>query len=260
MATEPIRGCGYRKIGGLYLVGGQLMLPCDRMPFELKVCPVCSCGIKPARSWTWIEPVRLFGDHEKCNCRDFERANTLISTHCPMCHPTEVFRADSWHQGNPENRLGEFEPPKKAGLLWIGHGYYPTPDHFNREANKLGISRRISHIPKGFKVGATWVFFAHQKCNLNLGGVFDQYVRPGIFSAFFPRRIEMLVKQSDHDCWELVNKYISSEKLDYELDRKKIMKDSPFSERTRNAWDKMRKGFERGITFVAVPDDDKDHQ
>ena len=31
MASEPKRGCGYRKIGGTYLVGGGIGIPCDRL-------------------------------------------------------------------------------------------------------------------------------------------------------------------------------------------------------------------------------------
>lgn len=30
MACEPKRGCGYRKVGGIYLVGGGIGVPCDR--------------------------------------------------------------------------------------------------------------------------------------------------------------------------------------------------------------------------------------
>jgi len=35
MAIEPIRGCGFRKVHGLYLVGDAVGLPCDRMPFRI---------------------------------------------------------------------------------------------------------------------------------------------------------------------------------------------------------------------------------
>lgn len=39
MAVETKRGCGYRKIGGLYLVAGNLSEPCDRLPWPLHVYP-----------------------------------------------------------------------------------------------------------------------------------------------------------------------------------------------------------------------------
>lgn len=59
--NEPRRGCGYRKEGGLYLVGGGLSAPCGRLPIPLTVCPVCNGGIHPARGWTWVSPRALFG-------------------------------------------------------------------------------------------------------------------------------------------------------------------------------------------------------
>ena len=70
MAVEQKRGCGYRKVGGLYMVTdpGTLTL-CDRMTIKLEPCEHCeamgfSCGFKPARGWTWVMPEKLLGgDH-----------------------------------------------------------------------------------------------------------------------------------------------------------------------------------------------------
>lgn len=36
MAIEPRRGCGYRKMGGLYLVADALGEVCHRLPFPLQ--------------------------------------------------------------------------------------------------------------------------------------------------------------------------------------------------------------------------------
>lgn len=36
MASETKRGCGYRKVGGMYLVGDYIRVPCDRLPFPGK--------------------------------------------------------------------------------------------------------------------------------------------------------------------------------------------------------------------------------
>ena len=41
MAIEPRRGCGFRKTGGLYLVGDNQGQPCCRLPIILHVCPAC---------------------------------------------------------------------------------------------------------------------------------------------------------------------------------------------------------------------------
>ncbi|GAI07705.1 unnamed protein product [marine sediment metagenome] len=64
MAVEERRGCGFRKVGGMYLCGEYISSPCDRMPFPLTVCPVCGQGIKVSRGFTEVNPFRLWGPHE----------------------------------------------------------------------------------------------------------------------------------------------------------------------------------------------------
>ena len=58
MAVEKERGCGFRKLGGLYVVSGKLAAPCGGLPIRLHVCEACGEGIKQSRSWTWIVPRR----------------------------------------------------------------------------------------------------------------------------------------------------------------------------------------------------------
>jgi len=151
------RGCGWRKPGGLYLVSGGLTKPCGKLPFLLIRCPCCGAGIKPTRGWTWIAPPLLFS-RDPC-----ESVN-----HCKPCS------------------LGG-AMPDKAGLLWIGEQFYATPDSFTKEALRLGISRRISQVPKDFKVGMTWVFLAHRKTYI------DGTFAPAIFHAFLPDKIQYVV-------------------------------------------------------------------
>lgn len=134
MAVEPKRGCGYRKIGGTYLVGDPGGFPCDRLPIILTSCPVCGNGFKQARGFTWIDVDKLVGGIHR-NCQD--------EFPCPLCMDT--------------SKLG------KAGLLWIGEQFYRTPKAFDDEARILGISRRIAAVPRNFKVGETWVLLAHPK-------------------------------------------------------------------------------------------------
>jgi hypothetical protein len=189
MAIEPRRGCGYRKVGGLYLVSGDAGLPCCRLPLRLTVCPCCGAGIKQTRGWTWINPVLLFGESYKPECNA-----------CPA--------------GNPA-RMGE-----RAGLLWIGAQFYPTAAHFEAEASAMGISRRIAAIPRGFKVGETWVLLAHPKaCAPDAEGR-----TAGVFRIFRPERIEKILTESQATAAELA------------------------------------KLAEEGITPVIVPDGDRDHQ
>ena len=65
MSIEAKRGCGYRKVGGIYLVGDGLSAVCDRLPYPLEVCRVCGAGIKPSRGIQWLDGKEFFGG----NCR-----------------------------------------------------------------------------------------------------------------------------------------------------------------------------------------------
>jgi hypothetical protein len=131
-------------------------------------------------------------------------------------------------------------------LLWIGRRHY-TPEEFLREGRELGVSRRLSALPKGLVLGETWVLLAHLDavppktdactvCNMSMGAhlpgapadVCSSYQAPkptpGIFCAFVPRRVELLLKESDA---------------------------TP---------ERLEKESKRNVTVVTVPDDDKDHQ
>lgn len=200
MASEGRRACGYRKVGGLYLVGKGTGFPCCKLPIKLHVCPTCNQGVKQTRGWQWIDPRPwLAGD---CTARGPMRGL------CPAADP---------------KGLGE-----KVGLLWIGASFYPKPEVFTEEASRMGISRRLKAIPRGFKLGEHYVFLAHPKLfpYIETGPDGDeQKWHGGVFRIFKPDAIEQIVTKSD-------------------------MKDETKMEALR----------EKGITPVAVEDDDKDHQ
>lgn len=164
MAVEAKRGCGYRKVGGLYLVGEGLAAVCDRLPYELKVCPCCGAGIKQARGFTWLDAEQFLGTHKDCKDN--------FSSPCPICIPL----------------------PQKYGLLWVGEKYY-SPQSFIEEAKKLGVSKRIPQIPKDFKLGETWILLAHPKViskpDPEKKDLFKYY--PAIFYVFRPQRIEKII-------------------------------------------------------------------
>jgi hypothetical protein len=178
--VEARRGCGYRVPGGLYLVTEGFGRVCGALPIELKTCPTCHQGIKPARSWTWINIAALVdqrgckfsGDEEKFEgggCGDCPIADAKIQT---------------------------------AGLLWVGEKFYSTPDEFSKEAQHMGISRRISMVPRGFRVGETWVALAHRKAypttyDLKPGEQIEWHA--AIFHIFRPQRIEYVVKDDDSE-------------------------------------------------------------
>jgi hypothetical protein len=194
MAVERRRACGYRKIHGLYLCSDGSGGPCCKLPILLEVCPTCNGGIKQTRSWQWIDPRPWLPG----GC-------TSIGVFCPVA----------------EKQLGE-----RVGLLWIGEQFYRTPGAFQQEAAEMGISRRIKAIPHGFKLGETWVFFAHPKVKQRVDQATGEVVWVGgVFRIFKPERVEKIVTQSE------------------------------FADEAEMA--RLR---EAGIVPVPVPDDDKDHQ
>lgn len=166
---EGRRGCGYRKAGGIYLVSSGYGRHCGALPIELSVCPTCHAGFKPARGWTWVNLAALAavrGCSKEGGCGD-----------CPIA----------------DGRIQE------VGLIWVGEKFYPTAESFQKEANAMGISRRIAQIPRKFVLGETWVALAHRK-------VIEALPDPkaGIFHVFKPIAIEYVVKEDDSE--EKLNK------------------------------------------------------
>lgn len=174
-SIESERGCGYRKKGGIYLMGGRFSHACGKLPIPLTVCPCCNQGIKQTRGFSWIS-YALIKD-APCS-QDNEGV-------CLGCDP---FNASY------EN--------EKIGLIWVGEKFYGMPGDFSREANKQGISRRLSQVPKDLVIGETWVLLAHRKaCShqeyTEEGGEPVTIYTPGIFAAFKPDRIEYVVKGTE---------------------------------------------------------------
>ena len=194
MAIEGKRGCGYRRVGGLYLVGGSISKPCDRLPYPLETCPVCGAGIKITRGFTRVIPSQLFGQHH--DCHDKHRP-------CFMCDPKD-------------------EP---AFILGVGERYYKSTGDFMAEANEMGISKRIPFVPKELELGITIVYLSHPKaCEVRESALMQQAMAivegtetnqpklldaervtkaPGIFSAFIPQRVEKLIWESQATPQEL---------------------------------------------------------
>src|SRR5215813_4681459 len=83
---------------------------------------------------------------------------------------------------------------QRAGLIWIGEQFYKSPEDFMREADILGISRRIKSVPHGFELGKTWVAVAHMRA---IPDVETKKARPGIFRLFRPQAIEYVVKGNE---------------------------------------------------------------
>lgn len=181
--TEGKRGCGFRKPGGTYLMGEGEGRPCGRLPFPLERCPVCSEGFPFSRTPKWVNVNKLV-EGRPCGFYDCdERA-------CPL------------------RPGGEHESLDRVLLLWVGAKHYATPEEFADEAAKMGISRRINYVPKGFKVGEHYVVLAHVKVRFLCDGKGDDCERchgsgfeekPGAFRIFMPNNIEYVIKGTETD-------------------------------------------------------------
>lgn len=233
MAVEPERGCGYRKAGGLYLVGGGVGEPCERLPIDLSTCPCCKRS--PIRQQQGIEPAGvqyIFGQALPCDRGDQAAADQGHHGRCVLCN---------------EKLMAEADPSDEFFVLWIGKQYYSTPADWTKEANKLGVSRRMSSIPKKMVLGKSWVLVAHpevtksecpdcegkgfvaaeakdtpKECEACEGKRFK--MNPAIFHCFRPRAIELVVTPSMRkQAWV-----------------KKLVK-------------------KNGVELVEVPEDDPDH-
>lgn len=54
--------------------------------------------------------------------------------------------------------------PRVANILmWVGASHYATVTSFVREAARLGVSKRVAHLPVGVKLGRSLLFLAHDE-------------------------------------------------------------------------------------------------
>lgn len=181
MAVEAERGCGYRKAGGIYIVGGGPGEPCDRLPIPIDCCPTCNGGMKQHRGFEWL--LASYVDAKSRPCQDLEGH----CARCPVCN-TKALAATS-------------DPGDKFGLMWVGEKFYPTYTDWLDEARKLGISKRIAAVPKGFVPGKTYILVAHPKViERTLVAIRPSRLQkvwiPGVFHGFRSTRLEVIVTPS----------------------------------------------------------------
>lgn len=190
---ESARGCGYRKPGGIYIVGGVNGGSCQQLPVPLTVCPCCNTGIKPARGWTWVGSKLLIDSCKKVPCQG--------------CTCT-------W--GKDE----------KLGLLWVGEVFYRNPAAFIAEAAMAGISRRLSGVPKDFIVGHTWVALAHRKAIVKYEDGKPIFT-PGVFMFFIPQRIEYIVKgdETEEKLQSLIDRGFTLVKVIRDTEAQRVLDD-----------------------------------
>lgn len=176
-SIETKRGCGYRGTGpdgvGLYLMGTGNFEACERLPFPLTVCPCCGGGIGFFRGFKWIQPEQLFNPVNEPVC---DGNDDHTHDRCIMCTPSLA---------------GD-----RTGLMWIGEKFY-TPREFIREAKQVGISKRVSSVPKGFELGEDIIFLAHRKAVVNYDDD-DVSFSSGIFMSFKPSSIDIVIDDPDN--------------------------------------------------------------
>lgn len=179
---EQKRGCGYRKIGGLYLVSDGQMTTCAALPIPLEPCRHCGHQIEYFRGFKIMDSHQL-----------------LQSMDCGYCPLEKMFRCGI-KKTQQENET--------VGVKFIGSQHY-TPQSFTAEALKMGVSLRVSALPKKLEIGKTWVFIGHPKAIVKK--VPDEYEflsysypvvktihhepeeLPGLIYAFRPKAIELIV-------------------------------------------------------------------
>ena len=171
MAVEDRRACGYRKVGGLYLVSAAPAAPCDRLPLALEVCPVCGEGLYVTRTPRRINALRLFGVH-------FDQAPPgyvcTCGQSCPVCCPDD----------GPHYVLG------------VGARHY-TPEAFSFESRLMGVSKHVPAVPRELVLGVSWIYLTHcHAISIPLSKGEIEY-RAGVFQAFRPQRVELLAWESE---------------------------------------------------------------
>lgn len=230
ISAESRRGCGHRRAGergfGIYLCGSLSWTICDRLPFPFEINgdytelinqyislylnnndrssyddnhPVLVNMVENAnyrgrfrfsRQLQKIDLRKLFDKNLPTYCNEVLNYTKLIKNGngCRFCYIC-----------NPDDR--------PAYIEWIGKEFYDTPNDFRTEVLSMGLSRRISHIPKDYIPGKTVLLLAHV----------DGYDKnsPGIFLTATPKQIDIVVdtespKEIPEDALKIKEKYGNS--------------------------------------------------
>jgi len=178
---EPIRKCGYRTVGKVYIVGNGMPVVCDNLPYPITPCD--GCGFEPqfTRGFSWLRKtyIKEHAGTEYIDGNVVVRECKCLAANCPICNPNG-------------NDLEQY------GMMWVGAKYY-TPEEFISESDSVGVSKAINKLPKDLVLGKTWIVLAHKKVPMINEEFMSQepdYV-PAIFYAFVPTAYEMLIWDKD---------------------------------------------------------------
>ena len=123
---------------------------------------------------------------------EVEKEVTPIPTPSPEPEKAKAVEPEPTTSGSegspePEKAKSKRQEPDYAEdyLMWVGYQGYPTIEDFINEAGRLGVSKRISRLPKGLVPGESRVFLAHDE------GIKGDAV---IFGYFVVERAEVIVE------------------------------------------------------------------
>lgn len=186
--TERKRGCGFRHAGGFYFRSEERAKVCGMLPVPFIACEYCDCIPQQSRGFQWMTGKYFQYIVSGNTCRREEEA----SNPCGSC-----------------NFINVVFDVKRIALDWVGSSHYKTTEQFTREADEMGISRRLpvkidteGNIKtvglKDFQIGKDWIALAHKKAALAIpeNGHIEIAV-PGIFTIYRPRCIEYIVKGNE---------------------------------------------------------------
>lgn len=192
--SESVRGCGYRKIGALYLVCDPgLTLECDGLPMPLEPCECCGFAPPFSRNLQKLNVDYVHMIEEKLHRVDPENDQEhrcRCPPSCPICYTP---------------------PYGNFGLMFVGKSFY-TPREFIQEALNMGVSKRIPQIPKWLILGKTWILLAHNevpKVTLEQLKTNEMHMKEpekfrAVFYAFKPQRIELPVWKDEISSEEIL--------------------------------------------------------
>jgi len=206
--SEAQRGCGYRKIGGLYLMCDPgLTLNCDGLPMPMNQCDCCGFAPPFSRNLQKLNPKYVFIAHREhqdplieCTCPDS----------CPICFP-EMPAEISERALEQYGAIKSEKAMKYFGLMFVGKRDYSCRT-FIQEAELMGISKRIPMIPSWLTLGETWILLAHNevpKVSLEEIKSNEMHMKEpqkfrAVFYAFKPQRIEMPVWKDQISAEEII--------------------------------------------------------
>ena len=118
-SSEQKRGCGFRQVGKLYLMGEGIAYACPSLPLTFTECKCCGYAPSFYRDFQWIK--KAYIKHTR------KPTGKPCDPECPVCYGV--------------NEQSEY------GLMWVGRKYY-TPEEFISEDKTMESVRPSNKSPR----------------------------------------------------------------------------------------------------------------